>query len=73
MKGAKLAGANLTRTNFMWANLQDADMTSTRMFQTVFVEADMQNVNVSGADRSGAYLKYAKLDGTSWAEKPKAR
>jgi uncharacterized protein YjbI with pentapeptide repeats len=52
----------------MWANLQNADLTGSRMSQTVFVEANLQNAKVTGADKAGAYLKYAKLDGTAWFE-----
>jgi uncharacterized protein YjbI with pentapeptide repeats len=67
MKGAKLAGADAQKANFMWANLHGADMSNMRMSQTVFVEANMQDAKVEGADRTAAYLKYAKLEGTQWA------
>jgi uncharacterized protein YjbI with pentapeptide repeats len=68
MKGAHLANATLTRTNMMWANLQDADLTASKLSQTVFVEANLQNARVSNVDKAGAYIKYAKLEGTSWFE-----
>ena len=68
MKEARVAGANLTNTNFMWANLQGADLISSRMHKTIFVEANLQNAKVTGADKAGAFLKYAKLDGMKWFE-----
>ncbi|MDQ3872976.1 MAG: pentapeptide repeat-containing protein [Thermoproteota archaeon] len=68
MKGARLANANLTKTNMMWANLQDADLTGSKLSKTVFVEANLQNAKVSTNDKAGAYIRYAKLEGTSWFE-----
>lgn len=68
MNDARLANTTLTKTNMMWANLQNADLTDSRMLQTVFVEANLQNAIVAGVDKAGAYLKYAKLEGTSWSE-----
>jgi uncharacterized protein YjbI with pentapeptide repeats len=38
------------------------------MLQTIFVEANLQNAKVEGLDKTGAYIKYAKLEGTSWFE-----
>jgi uncharacterized protein YjbI with pentapeptide repeats len=38
------------------------------MLQTIFVEANLQNAKVAGIDKAGAYIKYAKLEGTSWFE-----
>jgi uncharacterized protein YjbI with pentapeptide repeats len=52
----------------MWANLQDVDLTGSKMLQTIFVEANLQNAKVAGIDKAGAYIKYAKLQGTSWFE-----
>lgn len=66
IKGANFANANLTLTNFMWANAQDANFTGSKFFKTIMVESLLQNAKVP-ADSSGAFLKYAKLDGTSWA------
>jgi uncharacterized protein YjbI with pentapeptide repeats len=36
------------------------------MYKTIFVEADLRNANTEGLDRNNAYLKYAKLNGTTW-------
>ena len=66
MKEVRLTNTNLTKTNMMWANLQNADFTGSKMLQTVFVEANLQNGKVAGIDKAGAYIKYAKLEGTSW-------
>jgi uncharacterized protein YjbI with pentapeptide repeats len=52
----------------MWANLQDADLTGSKMLQTIFVESNLQRAKVTGIDKTGAYVKYAKLEGTSWIE-----
>ena len=68
MKEVRLANANLTKTNMMWTNLKNADFTGSKMLQTVFVEANLQNARVAGIDKAGAYIKYAKLEGTSWFE-----
>jgi uncharacterized protein YjbI with pentapeptide repeats len=48
--------------------MQNSDLTDCKIFQTVLVEANMQNAKVSGANKEGAYLKYAKLEGTAWSE-----
>jgi uncharacterized protein YjbI with pentapeptide repeats len=37
------------------------------MSQTVFVEANLTGAKLDGADSAGAHLKYAKLEGTPWA------
>ena len=68
MKEARLTNTSLIKTNLMWANLQDADLTGSKMMQTIFVEANLQNAKVAGIDKAGAYIKYAKLEGTSWFE-----
>jgi uncharacterized protein YjbI with pentapeptide repeats len=52
----------------MWANLQDADLTEAKMMQTIFVEANLQRAKVAIIDKAGAYIKYAKLEGTPWFE-----
>ena len=52
----------------MWANLQDADLTGSKMLQTIFVEANLQNAKVADIEKPDAYIKYAKLQGTSWFE-----
>ena len=36
------------------------------MYKTIFVEANLSNANTEGLDKNNAYLKYAKLKGTSW-------
>ena len=68
MKEVGLTNTNLTNTNMMWANLQNADFTGSKMLQTIFVEANLQNARVAGIDPAGAYIKYAKLEGTSWVQ-----
>ena len=68
MKEARLTNTNLIKTNLMWANLQDADLTGSKMMQTIFVESNLQRAKVTGIDKAGAYVKYAKLEGTSWFE-----
>jgi uncharacterized protein YjbI with pentapeptide repeats len=52
----------------MWANLQGADFSQSKLSKTVMVEANLQNAKLDGADKAGAYAKYAKLDGTPWFE-----
>ena len=39
----------------MWANLQDADLTGSKMMQTIFVESNLQRAKVTGIDKAGAY------------------
>jgi uncharacterized protein YjbI with pentapeptide repeats len=68
MKEARLTNTNLIKTNLMFANLQDADLTGSKVLQTIFVEANLQNAKVAGVDKPRAYVKYAKLQGTSWFE-----
>jgi hypothetical protein len=43
-------------------------LTGSKMLQTIFVEANLQNAKVAGLDKHSGYLKYAKLQGTSWFE-----
>jgi len=52
----------------MWANLQNSDLTGSKVSQTIFVEANLKNAKVTGVNKAGAYLKYARLDGTEWFE-----
>jgi uncharacterized protein YjbI with pentapeptide repeats len=52
----------------MWAELQDADLTGSKMLQTIFVEAYLQRAKLAGIDKNEAYIKYAKLEGTTWFE-----
>jgi hypothetical protein len=37
-----------------------------RLIARIFVEADLRNANTEGLDKKNAYLKYAKLKGTTW-------
>ena len=66
MKNCNLRKATLIRTNLMWANLQNSDLSGCKMSKTVLVEADMKNAKIIDVDRTGAYLKYAKLEETAW-------
>ena len=66
MKECNLVNADLTRANFMWANLQGSNLTNSKILKTNFVEANLRNLKISNVDKSAAYLKYAKLEGTVW-------
>ena len=66
MTDCNLINCNLTRTNLMWANLQNSNLTNCKTFKTILVEATMNNVILPNVDKKGAYLKYAKLEGTPW-------
>jgi len=50
----------------MWANLQNSDLTNSKISRTNFVEANLTNAKVPNIDRTSAFLKFAKLDGTVW-------
>jgi uncharacterized protein YjbI with pentapeptide repeats len=50
----------------MWSDLQNSDFRQSNMYKTIFVEANLSNANTEGLDKNNAYLKYAKLKGTSW-------
>jgi uncharacterized protein YjbI with pentapeptide repeats len=66
MKECNLHDSNLTRTNLMWANLQNSNMSGCKLSKTIFVYANLMNVRLDNVDQNGAYLKYAKLKGTAW-------
>lgn len=66
MLDCNLMNCNLTKTNLMWANLQNSNLTNCKMFKTILVEATLKNAKLPTIDKKGAYLKYAKLEGTSW-------
>jgi uncharacterized protein YjbI with pentapeptide repeats len=67
MKECNLANADLTKTNFMWANLQGSNLTNCTISRTNFVEANLTNAKLPNVDKRAAYIKYAKLEGTVWA------
>jgi uncharacterized protein YjbI with pentapeptide repeats len=52
----------------MWANMQKSDLTGSKLSNTIFVDANMTDVKIANADKKGAYLKYAKLEGTPWQD-----
>jgi uncharacterized protein YjbI with pentapeptide repeats len=66
MKECNLLNTNLTGTNLMWANLQNSNMSGCTLSKTIFVYANLTNVRLDNVDQNGAYLKYAKLNGTTW-------
>ncbi|MDQ3839040.1 MAG: pentapeptide repeat-containing protein, partial [Thermoproteota archaeon] len=66
MKECNLANADLTKANMMWANLQGSNLTGCIVSKTIFVEANLTNAKTENVDKSLVYLKYAKLQGTSW-------
>jgi uncharacterized protein YjbI with pentapeptide repeats len=66
MKECNFLNSNLTRTNLMWANLQNSNMSGCILSKTIFVYANLTNVRLDNVDQNGAYLKYAKLQGTAW-------
>ena len=66
VKGSNIVKTQLSNTNFMWADLQNSDLRESIMYKTIFVEADLRNANTEGLDKNDAYLKYAKLKGTTW-------
>jgi uncharacterized protein YjbI with pentapeptide repeats len=66
MKNATLGGAILAETNLMWANLQGADFSDSKPQKTIMVEANLQNAKLEGLDKSMAFVKYARLEGTAW-------
>jgi uncharacterized protein YjbI with pentapeptide repeats len=66
VKDSNLSKSQLSNTNFMWSDLQNVDFRQSNMFKTIFVEANLTNANTEGLDKNNAYLKFAKLNGTSW-------
>jgi uncharacterized protein YjbI with pentapeptide repeats len=68
MKNCTLNEAVLAGTNLMWANLQGADFSGSKPLKTIMVEANLQNAKLEGLDKSSAFVKYARLEGTAWVE-----
>jgi uncharacterized protein YjbI with pentapeptide repeats len=66
VKDSNISKSQLSNTNFMWSDLQNSDFRQSSMYKTIFVEADLRNANTEGLDKNNAYLKYAKLNGTTW-------
>ncbi len=66
MKECNLLDSNLTRTNLMWANLENSNMSGCILSKTILVYANLKNARLDNVDQNGAYLKYAKLNGTTW-------
>jgi uncharacterized protein YjbI with pentapeptide repeats len=68
MPECNLADSDICGANFMWANMQKSDLTGSKLSNTIFVNANMTDVKITNVDKKGAYLKYAKLEGTPWQE-----
>ena len=66
VRDSNIVKSQLSNTNFMWSDLQNSDFRESIMYKTIFVEADLRNANTEGLDKNDAYLKYAKLKGTTW-------
>jgi len=69
MSECNLADCDVRRANFMWANMQKCDLTGCKLSNTIFVDANMTDMKIANVDKEGAYLKYAKLEGTAWQTK----
>ncbi len=67
LKKCNFVEANLAQTNFMWSDLRECDFSGSRMKKTIFVQAKMQNAKLDIIQRDTVYLKFANLEGTSWA------
>jgi uncharacterized protein YjbI with pentapeptide repeats len=66
MRECCLIDADLTIKNLMCANLHNSDLTNSKILRTNFVEANLTNAKVPNIDKTLAFLKFAKLDGTVW-------
>jgi len=63
MKKCNLSNSDLSRTNFIYANLEGSNITNSKTSETIFVRADLRDANLSGMNKNTIYLKYARLDG----------
>jgi uncharacterized protein YjbI with pentapeptide repeats len=66
MKECKLRNCNMYRSNFMWANLQNSDLSNSNITNTIFIEANLQHSILNDLNKNNAYIKYAKMESTSW-------
>jgi uncharacterized protein YjbI with pentapeptide repeats len=67
LKSASFVNSDLTSANLMWVNATAADFSSCKMSRTILVEALLQNAKLP-PDPGAAFLKYSKLEGTSWQQ-----
>lgn len=58
MKKCNLINSDLSSANFMYGNLQGSDITNSKTSKTVFVKANLGDVNLTGIDKNAAYIKY---------------
>lgn len=66
LKDSNLTKSQLSNTNFMWSDLQGVDLRGSILDKTIFVEANLTNAKTDELDKSKAFLKFAKLEGTTW-------
>jgi uncharacterized protein YjbI with pentapeptide repeats len=66
MKECKLRNCNMYRSNFMWANLQNSDLSNSNITNAIFIEANLQHSILNNLNKNNAYIKYAKIESTSW-------
>jgi uncharacterized protein YjbI with pentapeptide repeats len=52
----------MKKSNFMWANLYNADLSGSKITNTIFIEANLQSAILKNFNKENAFLKYAKLD-----------
>ena len=52
----------MKRSNFMWANLQNSDLTGSQISNTIFIEANLKSAIIGDINKDNAFLKYAKVD-----------
>jgi uncharacterized protein YjbI with pentapeptide repeats len=45
----------------MWANLQNSDLSGSKLDGTIFIEAYLQNTNLDNLKMENAFIKFAKL------------
>jgi uncharacterized protein YjbI with pentapeptide repeats len=50
----------------MWANLQNSDLSNSNITNTIFIEANLQHSILNDLNKNNAYIKYAKIESTSW-------
>jgi len=51
----------MNKTNFMWANIQNSDLSGSKLDGTIFIEAYLQNSNLDNLKMQNAFIKFAKL------------
>lgn len=60
---ARLAGADLSGSNFFMADLRGADLRGADLSGAAFVFADLRDADLSGADLTGSHFVSALMDG----------